>query len=187
MPRPISYGLVGVALFATSSAFACSPVFLDDPQENKPVVHGPSCEFEGGGRHDWISGGPAHDLGKSRVYQIVWDVHSPETAIVSDCASGQQIAVYNKHGEETSCGFWSKIEIHLVPKGRIDLSKGRNLKGLTRYLWLRKMGTRDVWFQLNNADFDVEQADVPDFSCACRLYYPDSPGAQVGGQARGSE
>lgn len=168
--------LCGLALAIASPAEACSPVFKRW-WANKSARPAKDCSFEGGGRHDWTSGEAAIDLGNGRVMQIIHDVHSPETALVIDCEKNEGIGVYNPVGEETSCGLWSDIKEHLTPTGKLDLSVGENLDHLSEYVVAKGFKADGGGWQLNNAMLEVSRRDTPDWTCGCRLFYPDSEGA----------
>lgn len=161
------------------AASACSPVFKKW-WENRSAKPAADCSFDGGGRHDWTHGGPAVNLGNGRVYQLIMDIHVPQSAVVTDCLSGSQIAVHNPNGEETSCGLWSSIQEHIAPDGSLDLTRGKNLSELETYVSSRGFEVQsEIQVQLNNAYLDARPRDVPDFMCGCRLYYSDSTGAKM--------
>lgn len=146
--------------------------------ENQSVKHAKDCSFTGGGRHDFLDGEPAFDLGNNRIYQVISDWGETETAIVTDCNTREQIQVYGFLVEPTGsmCDSEQKIKRYLVPDGPIDLRFGEDIPALSKQI-------EQLGYDFNSSIIFLnwgkqKQRDYPDFYCGCKLYYPDLAGAK---------
>ncbi|WP_147235135.1 hypothetical protein [Ruegeria sp. A3M17] len=167
--------MVAIALTASES-FACSPAFKPW-WWNKKVNMSRDCSFVGGGRDDFLGGEPAQDLGAGRISQVVSDFGA-ETAVVSDCETGEQVQVngFWREAESAACQSSTKVVRYLKPNGSLDLSLGASIKELSSEIVSLGYSVRQ------GVTFDDRRArprDYPDFFCGCKLYYPDSPGAKL--------
>ncbi|WP_299665978.1 hypothetical protein [uncultured Ruegeria sp.] len=177
MGSPFKFFLAALLVgFVSSSASACIVV---PPRwwENEKVKTAEDCSFTGGGRNDYLIGDAANDLGRGRVYQILHDFTS-ETAVVTDCKADEQVQIYaqGKDALTSSCDSEIKVVSHLKPNGPVDLDFGQNLENLSSEV--RRLGYR-VNQRIAFDETGARPRDYPDFYCGCKLYYPDSPGANL--------
>ncbi|WP_209597670.1 hypothetical protein [Ruegeria sp. HKCCSP351] len=160
----------------SSEAVACS-IVTPPWWANEKVKTAKDCSFTGGGRFDYLSGDQAHDLGDSRVYQVLYEF-TGENAVVTDCNTAEQVQVYafDESAQTAACESPAKVVNYLKPSGPIDLSVGKGIEDLSSKI--KRMGyraSRGVKFD----EIGARPRDYPDFFCGCKLYYPDSPGAKL--------
>lgn len=160
---------IALLLCAPVAAQACSFAPFSE-EDNQPVRYYENCRFDGGGRRDLLRGKEAYDLGEGRVAQI-FNMSEGSAVLVTDCYSGEALIIWGKpSGPETSCGVPISIEPHIRPDGRFRLNRGRSLSDLLARARWNGFETSLGTAMLNNGE---RRSDQVDFSCACRLFYPE--------------
>lgn len=98
--------------------------------------------------------------------------------MVSDCLKGETKVVWAKPDPQvsTGCGGTFDMAIHLSPAGPIDVDNAMSLTVL-------KNDIEANGFTLDETFLDTLGLYPPDdridYTCGCKLYYPDSPGAKL--------
>lgn len=188
----IPHILCFVALTALSvqSASACMYVEPSRDEQNqmrqssKPVETGADCSFVNGGVDDTYAGGPATKLGNNRFYQILEAEQGvPNSVIVADCGAREVIWLKRVHHKATldSCSEETVDLPILKPAGPLDLTEGDTLSDLIRFAVQlgREINVDEAlsWAFVDPWGRSLPQKDKVDLLCGCKLFYPDSAGA----------
>ncbi len=195
-------GLLALAsagtLVATSSV-ACSIIPMttaekwqfnqDSRAASKPVQVGHLCEFTNAGLHDGISAGPAKRLGNNRFFQVMGTFDGKVSDIlVGDCNTREVIRLVSRVDPSTetagtSCGpEFSGVLPILKPEGDFTLKEGKSVADLV--ILARASSNVRVDEALETILLDGLEKRLPrkdrfDLLCGCKLYYPDTPGANL--------
>ncbi|MDA7963059.1 hypothetical protein [Ruegeria sp.] len=180
-------------LFASGAAAqACSLTALKENFEKLVVEK--SCAFSKGGRkkYDTFSGEPVIDLGNGHIAQKLitgTNCMSRLNLFVSDCSTGQGIVVFGKRvgpvkksdesGHKTvssAQGPDATIDLLQEPLGPLGLNSQTTLLDVRRTSIEHnyRAETNLRWFFSRH-----ETRKRIDYTCGCKLYYPDSPGAKL--------
>ncbi len=181
-----------VACLTGNAALACSPAPANEGWKFKSVY--PDSSFDKAGRGKWNSfrGQPVVDLGNGRIGQRLSSgdaCRSQQNLFFMDCSSAEGIVIGGQLvGSETIVGADGKkvvslpigvhesIELIQRPLGPIDLSEQTTvpeLQSIVKNHRYRSTTSLDTFFGRT-----VDQKKV-DYTCGCKLYYPDSPGAKL--------
>lgn len=155
--------------------------------ESRPVVVDADCSMTNVGLLDDIALGPAFDAGQGRVYQIHKSDPGaegfPSSMFVTDCNA--LLVTYlegpiDEDFPETTCGPRYRLHTALTgPNGIVTLGEGKDLYGLEAAVLAAGGRTRNPNEVFNTTPWGdpVWRRDRVNFTCGCRLFYPDSPGA----------
>jgi hypothetical protein len=181
-------------LFSTSVAVACSPAFFpnvaygNDPLSkldqtlydffnNQRVRQAADCSFIGGQQDLYFgerSGEAAVNQGNGRISQKITGM----PLILVDCNEMEAVLVFGRTipgSEENSCGPYFELDPYLSPEGQLDLSAGASMDAFLATAESLEITVRE--------DFDLGDVvgsgkDQIDLLCGCRVFYPESAGAQ---------
>ena len=173
------------SLFFAQASIACS--FNPPPPEwqqhlsSRAVAVGPSCSFENAGLTDHISAGPAEDLGSGRVYQRVNG--QDHFVMFADCNTREVTLLWGPptpSAAEEVCGFFDDYEPLVGDEALLPATTGESL--LEFVAAARELGAteRDPIKYINETSSGkpVWRRDRVDLLCGCKIFYPESPGAQ---------
>lgn len=182
--------LVALTALSVQPASACMYVAPSRDVQNetrrmsKPVETGADCSFVNGGVDDTIGAGPATQLGDSRFYQIMSTEEGvPNSVIVADCGAREVIWLKRVHVKSAidSCTVDTVDLPILKPAGPLDLTEGDTLSDLIRFA---RQTDREInvdeslsWAFNDPWGRSLPQKDKVDLLCGCKLFYPDSAGA----------
>jgi hypothetical protein len=174
-----------------NAANACSfapdeRTVLEIMSDSKPVAVDRQCRTINAGVSDYLSLGPATDLGNGRVQQVLGG-RDQSHVLVADCNTRELTIL---RGTETitgedSCGptrFYADLA---GENAMMSLALGANLHELVDLA--AEQGVTEInpldYFFMFNRDWESEQHAVGrkdrfDLLCGCKRLYPDSAGAQ---------
>lgn len=152
--------------------------------DSKPVETSVSCAFKNAGLNDRVSAGPAIKLGEDRFYQD----RNPGAGVASsvllaDCAAREVIGVRRfRNIVETSClmfeAEWLPV---LKPEGPLSLTEGETLSD---FIDIAASADKNIeidetlsWAFTDPWGRSLPQKDRVDLLCGCKIFYPDSAGA----------
>ena len=152
---------------------------------SKPVSSAEDCSMTNIGVGDYYKLRPAVNLGNGRVYQIRETIsegdQSSSSLFVTDCNA--RLVTYLVGpvigSDETGCGTFYEHGDLIGPDGIVNLLEGRDLYELEAIVVAAGGSVRDPNEVFNETDWGapVWRKERVSFSCGCRLFYPDSPGA----------
>ncbi|WP_208347266.1 hypothetical protein [Pseudaestuariivita rosea] len=165
-----------LAVLAPLSALACSPGYVENPG---PIEHGDLCSYVEPQHIGENFGEPALDLGEGRVAQIIGygngcDLDS--SIILTQCTSSQQVQIGPDltQAVPNGGGFLYDIKSAIAPNGALELRDP--LPELAASAARR--GHDITWLEPLSNPYKARSTGPADLSCACRTFYPDTPGAQ---------
>lgn len=154
------------------AVFACEPFV---PKRDKPVRQKADCSFKNAGVYDAGRAKKAIDLGDGRVVQDIYDFIF-EARVIQNCTTGESLVVEAKdwpQDQQTSCGGNDPVEESFAPLGPLDA---------TQPLDALKVAAVDtghrVSIKVSELFTHKRRRHRADMSCGCKLFYPDSKGAQ---------
>jgi hypothetical protein len=161
-------------------------IWLTRPEvRNQRVQVFQDCRFENGLEHDKFQGGAAGDAGRGIIAQgLRFSEGGPlKQAIVVDCNTKKVAWLGGPITEQgpTTCG-WDYIERAplLKPEGVLDLREGANfeeLLSIAKSLNVSVEVAPDTFTPKSQRN-SVKLRDRVDPFCGCKIFYPDSAGAQ---------
>jgi hypothetical protein len=183
---------LAMAVSIANHAEACMGVTQD--MHDAPMSNGSSCSFDNGGSED-LRGNEARDLGNSLIMQQVSQFGSCGTKhmnfVVADCeARGAAVLYYSQVSatspstNESGGQLWN-AEVRLGSPGHpTNFPASKSLRDFI--LDGRAMGYQAFQFEgilprgIRYGDQypHVQVSDWFDPYCGCKLFYPDSAGAQ---------
>jgi hypothetical protein len=180
-----------VALCAmTNAASACSWVWenyttSEALAQSKRVAVDRQCRAINVGVYDGRSLGPATDLGNGRVQQVL-DETNESQVLLADCQTREVTILQGTATEagETSCGMAYSYGAVTGDNAPMSLSVGANLHVLVDLAvaqGMTEIDPVDYFFRFTSNEGSgqaVGRKDRFDLLCGCKLFYPDSPGAQ---------
>jgi hypothetical protein len=180
-----------VALYAMSNAAsACSWVWefyttSEALAQSKRVAVDRKCRAINVGVYDDWSLGPATDLGNGRVQQVLEETKQSQV-LLADCNTREVTILQGAEAEfiDTSCGRLYSYSPVTGANAPISLSVGTNLHELVDLAaaqGMTEIDPIDYFFRFTSNEGSgqaVGRKDRFDLLCGCKLFYPDSPGAQ---------
>jgi hypothetical protein len=179
------------ALVLADAALACEPVYderslFEIRSVSKPVAVDPKCRAINAGVYDELSLGPATDLGRGRIQQVLGGQDQSRVLLV-DCNTRELTILQGAvtRTTETSCGPVSEYADLAGAHATMPLDREENLHDLVEFA--KKRGVTEInpleyffkfakpWETERHA---VGRKDRFDLLCGCKLFYPDSPGAK---------
>ncbi len=181
---------VAVSVIANAAA-ACEPVIdertlFEIRSLSKPVAVDPQCRVVNGGVYDELSLGPAIDLDKGRILQVVGGSAKSHVLLV-DCNDREATVLRGTETitGETSCGPISTYADLAGGKAMMSLDGGANLQELVTIAAIQgvtEIKPSEFFFMFSKAWESelhaVGRKDRFDLLCGCKLHYPDSKGAR---------
>jgi hypothetical protein len=184
--------IVSVATLRTAGdGWACTIIertelekFMDQ-LNSKPVNVAQDCSMTNIGVGDFDKLSPAVNIGNGRVYQTRESISEgdqyPTSLFVTDCNAR---AVTYLRGpvigsDELTCGTFLYHGDLIGPDGIVTLLEGRDLYELEAIVVAAGGSVLDPNEVFNETDWGtpVWRKERVSFTCGCRLFYPDSPGA----------
>ncbi|UUV05017.1 hypothetical protein [Ruegeria sp. YS9] len=171
---------IGCLASLSTGAMACESAPQNEGFKIKKVL--PDCSFRNGGRGQFaiFGGKPVVDIGNGRVGQRIHSGEgcSPdESLFFMNCADGTGIVVEGLHYSSEIAGYApSSIDLIQKPLGAIGLTSETTVSNVeevatkNRYTFTKEV--RDFFGRSENHK-------RIDYTCGCKLYYPDSPGAKL--------
>jgi hypothetical protein len=162
-------------IYTTSEALA----------QSKRVAVDRQCKTINVGVYDDWSLGPATDLGNGRVQQVLEDTDQSRV-LLADCQTREVTILRGAATEagETSCGMAYSYGAVTGDNAPMSLSVGANLHELVDLAaakGITEIDPVDSFFRFTSNEGSgqaVGRKDRFDLLCGCKLFYPDSPGAQ---------
>ena len=171
--------VVLMASFAQPAA-ACQFVHFDRTWVDAPISVAPDCSFSGAEDHQWRSlrGGPAVDLGGEAVGQRIefFSCSITESLLVVDCQNREMISIFGEpvHPAGVVPNHYS-VDLLYPPGGAIQLTSETTVGQLVVISEAEGYSYHtNVLDRLNR----MEPHNRYDPYCGCRLFYPESAGAQ---------
>ncbi len=188
--RPFALTAAIVALYAmTNAASACvlrgsGYTTSEILAESNPVVVDRQCRTINIGVYDGRSLGRATDLGNGRVQQVLENTDRSHV-LLADCNTREATILQGAvtEVEESSCGLAYSYAPITGDNAPMSLSVGSSLHELVYFAALHGMteiDANDHFFRFRSGGGwqPVGRKDRFDLFCGCKLFYPDSPGAQ---------
>ena len=168
-------------VFGVQTALACEPM-LQLPHHDQSALQRADCSYaHAEGSSGDFSGGPAVNIGDGRVAQkLTFDHHGcwvDERLFVANCAAGEA-AIFDGIEDVTTDiriegASYTKIGWIQPPHGPIALTPVVEIEQLLALAEISDIPTK----RLARWSFGEGRNEV-ELSCACRLFYPDTPGAR---------
>jgi hypothetical protein len=173
---------------SASSTFACDIVVpgktnalsaldakLYDLLRNRAVQQEADCSFVNGGSSDSGTGGPAVDYGNQRIGQKLFD----NAIALVDCDEREAVILQGvvREIEDTSCGPRPVTDLSrdMPPRGEFRPDAGETFAEFISYADGYGMTYSE---DLANFLFAYSAKDQVNLLCGCKVFYPDSYGAQ---------
>ncbi len=187
----LSFAVLALAS-TTHYAEACMGVFYDT--EDTPISNGPNCSFSSGGSDDW-RGDEVVDLGHMLIAQPISQKGSCAALVlqyvVVDCRSQEAAILYYSRASLRSLQpfgsdetIWN-AEVTLLPNGHPgELPSGKSLQSIIskgRAMGYQAFHYAGIWprgIRYGDQYPQVEVSEWFDPQCGCKIFYPDSAGAQ---------
>jgi hypothetical protein len=183
MVRPAFDLTLAAALFLTafmvpSASLACEPA---DPIEtlDDPVVMGADCSFSNGGTYDQEGATEAVNVGGSVIGQKYYSggaCSNFEQLLVVDCGRGEAILIEGLEVDAMVGGGYDRAIAPLQrPQGPIGLTSKTTISGLAQL-----SDANGFTYTLNVLGLSQRESRRNQYDpfCGCKLFYPDSAGAQ---------
>ena len=173
---------IAAMILGVQAVQACSPGFLELPYHDRPAFQRADCSYaHAEGSLGDYSGGPAVDIGGGRVAQKLnfYDHYCSdyEKLFVAICESGEAAIFEGVEDVTTSARIIgaSHGEIKWIqpPYGPIALTPIAEIDDL-----ISVAQEADIPVERLSSLSIGEGRNRVDLSCACRLFYPDTPGAR---------
>ncbi len=173
------------------AALACEPVYderslFEIRSLSKPVAVDPKCRAINAGVYDALSLGPATDLGRGRVQQVLGG-QDQSRVLLADCNTRELTILQGAvtRTTETSCGPISEYADLAGENAMMPLDREANLHDLVDVAAKRgvtEINPLEYFFKFTKPweteQYAVSRKDRFDLLCGCKLYYPGSPGAK---------
>jgi hypothetical protein len=158
-------------------SLACEPAVDPFPRDLR-VEALPDCSFQNARETDDLSGNPVVDIGGGRVGQKLVENRicgTGEQLMFVDCARAEVIVLDGAYTDSTGGVSNSSIAPIQQPLGPIGLRPSTTVADLAAVA-----AAEDIGYTLNIfAELDREKPrNRFDPFCGCKLFYPDSAGAQ---------
>ncbi|WP_299986858.1 hypothetical protein [uncultured Ruegeria sp.] len=171
---------IGCLASLSTGAVACESAPQNHGFKLKKVL--PDCSFEHSGRGKWnyFGGNAVVDIGNGRIGQRIKSGQgcSPRDALFfQDCTTGESIVIEGKYFNSGIAGHVpTSIDLIQKPDGPIGLTSATTVPELEQIpVEHRYSFTKDVQEFFGR----TEDHKRIDYTCGCKLYYPDSPGAKL--------
>ncbi|MFQ6552852.1 hypothetical protein AAD018_010980 [Aestuariibius insulae] len=172
---------VAFAQTSIACSFTRPPPEWQQQLSSQSVAVGLSCSFENAGLTDHISAGPAKDLGSGQIYQRVND--QSYFVMFADCNTREATLLWGPptpSAVEDSCGYYDGYEALVGDDAILSRTTGGNLHEFVAAA--KDLGATELnpikYLNETPSGKPVWRRDRIDLLCGCRIFYPDSPGAQ---------
>lgn len=192
-------GMVAMATLALSGpALACEPEMLDFSKDGPLpalIEVGADCSFEDvdysgfepeGYVADRLHGAPARDRGNGRIGQRLFNnmCGEFERLLFVDCTTGQATIIDGSYDpalpeDGRGIGVPQLIKYIQPPYGPIEIGPQSTMDGVTKIAKSAGLSVWDVDRILGTGTNPYRSVDDQyDYTCGCKLFYPDSVGAK---------
>jgi hypothetical protein len=146
---------------------------------DEPIRVGADCSYENAGHtfYNDVTGSAAVKVGNGLIAYEVTQLSNcgySEHLVVVDCNSGEMIGIEGKAWENGTFGG-TRASLLYPPKGAVRLNAKTTIDGLVT-LAERKGYT--YWLDVEARLAALKKKNRPNPNCGCKLFYPDSAGAQ---------